>query len=140
MTCKKIVSAILACMIIAVCLSPMASAAQESNAFISSYSGGTYADGNGVVTVDFDLVGKGTLKNIGASTIYLYENGSPVMYVSYLSSSYSYIMGHNRANYGASVSYNGHAGRTYYAIITFYGGDGTSYDTETMQTGSIVAT
>lgn len=137
---KRAIALILSLAVCVTILCPAASAAQESNAFILSYSGGTYADGGGVVTVDFSLVGKGTLKNIGASSIYLYENGSLVLYASYLSSYYSYIMGHNRANYAESVSYNGTAGRTYYAIITFYGGDGTSYDTETYQTASVVAT
>ncbi len=136
---KRLISAFFAILLFASLCIP-ASAATEANYYIDSYSGGTYADGGGVVTVDFDVVGKGTLKNLGAKSIYLYENGSCVWYVSYLSSSYSYIMGHNCFAYGTSVSYNGHAGRTYYAIITFYGGDGTYYDTETMQTGSIVAT
>ena len=137
---KKWVSLIMVLALIIAATSPSAFAATEANYFICSYSGGTYADGNGVVTVDFDVVGKGTLQNLGAKSIFLYENGSLVMYVSYLSSYYSYIMGHNCHSYGTSVSYNGTAGCTYYAIITYYGGDGTSYDTETYQTASVVAT
>lgn len=136
---KRTIAIILVVATIVTCCT-CAYAATESNAFILSYSAGTYADGNGVVTVDFDIVGKGTLANLGVKSIYLYENGSAILYISYLSSSYSYIMGHNCNSYGTSVSFNGTAGRTYYAIITFYGGDGTSYDTETYQTGSVVAT
>ena len=120
---------------------PAALAAEESNHYINAYSAATSAKGNGLIRVDFGVHGTGILDDLGASKIRIYENGSYV--TTFLCSNPLYsasMMGHNTWVFYGGVNYYGTAGNTYYAEVTFYGGDGSGSDTEVYQTASVVAT
>ena len=139
---KKTLRTVICLILVIAALSmPMALAAMESNQYIDSFSAATSAKGNGKIRVDFGVYGTGMMDDLGATTISIYKNGYIVKAFSSNNILYSAsMMGHNTWVFYGGVDYQGVAGNTYYAEVTFYGADGSGSDIEIYQTASVVAT
>lgn len=109
----------------------------DASAYIASYSAKVINDGNGVLTVSFDVTGTATMARIGASSITIYRsNGTYVTTLSWFDSGRSGMMASNTIYNGDMESVYVGAG-SYYAVVCFYaknysGGIGT----KTVQTGT----
>jgi len=125
-------------LIVVLCLGLSAPIAQaRASNYIAAYGAYMNADGSGKVSVWYDVTGTGMMEEIGSTSIVIYENGSIVK--TFYSSSTPSMMTKNKAIHGGSVSYNGVAGRSYYAIVYVWAaklGDG---DTRSKTTASIIA-
>ena len=110
--------------------------ARASN-YIFSYGASMVADGNGKVSVWFDITGTGTMDEIGSTTIIVYENGVAVKTFSY--STTPSMMTYNKHIHGSSVTYQGVAGRSYYALVIFWAAKQGAGDNRSMTTATITA-
>lgn len=109
----------------------------DASAYIADYAARVINDGNGVLTVSFDVTGTATMSRIGASSITIYRsNGTYVTTLSWSDSGRSGMMASNTIYNGDMESVYVGAG-SYYAVVCFYaknysGGIGT----KTYQTGT----
>ena len=109
----------------------------DASAYIANYSAKVINDGNGVLTVSFDVTGTATMARIGASTITIYRsNGTYVTTLIWTDSGRGGMMASNTIYNGDMESVYVGSG-SYYAVVCFYaknysGGIGT----KTYQTGT----
>ena len=87
------------------------------------------ANGNGKVSVQYDISGTGVMDEIGVKTITIYENGVSVKTFTYTTT--PSMMAYNKSSHYGSVSYNGVSGKSYYAIVTFWAGKQGGGDSRT---------
>lgn len=137
--------------IVLVCLSALTTsvfAIDHGSIRSSSYIWGTdayiEAGGNGKIAIYFSVTGIGRMTEIGATTIYLYEdNGSTEKLVKTFRSSsleYSNMMSQNTAFYGDSVTYyDGIAGYEYRAEVYLKAANASGSDTVMEPTGTVRA-
>ena len=112
--------------------------ANRNSEYIASYSAIPYAEGNGKVTVYFEITGVAKMDLIGSTTISIYENGALVQ--TYSSANNPSMVAINKNFHGSSVTYSGVAGRSYYATVTFYAGRNGGGDSRNYTTITITAT
>lgn len=109
----------------------------DASAYIAGYSAKVINEGNGVLTVSFDVTGTATMARIGASSIDIYRsNGTYVTTLIWTDSGRSGMMASNTIYNGDTESVYVGAG-SYYAVVCFYaknysGGIGT----KTVQTST----
>ena len=109
----------------------------DASAYIADYAAGIINDGNGMLTVSFDVTGTATMARIGASSITIYRsNGTYVTTLLWSDSGRGGMMASNTIYTGDMESVYVGAG-SYYAVVCFYaknysGGIGT----KTYQTGT----
>ena len=128
---KKTVSLLLACVILLQLPAPGAFAATESNAFITEYGAELYSPSSDVIQVDFYLYGTDYMSSLGASMIYLYEDGALLATFSRYNPIYTSVMTTtNSYRFLGSISYPAKAGSTYYAIVSFYATNSSGTGTE----------
>lgn len=105
----------------------------------SEYIKGTSAEiayrGNGKIEIGFWVSGTSVMTDIGATLIELYEwneAGDSIKRVAtyrYTDPGYSHMMGYNTGIHSSSVTYNGTAGRQYYARVHLKAGNSSGSDT-----------
>ena len=118
--------------------STAAFAATESNAYITRYGALISSPSSGSVKVSFNVVGTDYMSSIGARTIVLYENGTPVKTFSMYNPAYAPNMyTTNDDIFIGYVTYPANSGSSYFAIVTVFASDGTGTGTETCSTNSI---
>ena len=138
-TKKKIYRIALLILAVSLCLSLFAPVAHaRASKYILLYGASVVADGNGKVSVWYDITGTGTMDQIGSTSIVIYENGSSVK--TFYSSTTPSMMTTNKLYHGGSVTYSGVAGKTYYAIVYFWAGKNGDGDSRSKTTTAIVAT
>lgn len=138
---KRTIRLMVCLIIVALMLSATASALEtRASTYISSYGASIGTDGNGNVTVYFNITGNMYLSKIGATKVNIYKVGSGLVrsYL-YTSPAYTHIMGNNAIFHASSVSYTGVKGSSYYAVVYFYAGDSTGGDTRAYTTTTRVA-
>ena len=114
---------------------PFASA--EGSPYIGSYTASITAGSNGSVTVWFQITGLGTLDEIGAISVTIYENGTLVK--TYTHTNTSGMMGYNTFIHGSSITYAGTAGKNYYSYVTYQAGKNGLWDNRGMMTNTVTA-
>ena len=113
----------------------------RASAWLSGYGASIVAAGNGIIKIEFRVVGTGTMTKLGASTIDIYKsNGTFVKTISYTASGNGYMMGYNTAYHSGSVPYSGVAGQKYYAVVNFYAKNSSGSDTRSYTTAYKTAT
>ena len=132
---KRVVAFILVILLCMSVTAPMASA--RGSLYISSYLAYITAISNGKVVITFEIVGMGKMDEIGATTIYLYENGSTIKTYSY--STTSGMMASNKWSHGNEITYNGVVGRTYSALVVFKSGVNGGWDNRSLDTQTVTA-
>lgn len=100
-------------------------AAPQSNSYIWKTTVSVGAPGNGVIEVACGVTGTGRMEKIGISRITFYKaDGTRLESHSYTESGYGYLMDYNSGNHNAVVRFQGVAGESYYAIVSFYASKG----------------
>lgn len=133
---KKVLRRLL---LIVLCLSfvtvPSFAASPRSSEYIKGTNAVINYKGNGKIEVSFMVSGTSVMTDIGATLIELYEwnddgySAKRVATYRYTDPGYSHMMGSNTGVYGSSVTYNGTAGREYYARVHLKAGNSSGSDT-----------
>jgi len=95
------------------------------------------AGSSGNVTASFWISGNGTMDQIGAISVDIYENGTLVKTFSHTTT--AGMMASNTSLHYSSVTYTGIVGQTYYACVTFQAGKNGGYDNRSINTSSVTA-
>lgn len=114
----------------------------RSSLYISGTDASIQAGSDGKITIYFSVTGTDIMTQIGATTIYLYENnGSTEKLVkTFRSSSFSNMMSQNTSFYGDNVTYyDGIAGYTYHAEVYLKAASNSGSDTIMEPTGTVRA-
>ena len=110
-----------------VMLLPVGAMAAEarSSLYLHSYSAYVYPAGWGKVQVWFDITGTGTMDEIGALQIWLYEskdNENWTWIKTYEHQDYSDMLGYNNFSHSGHIEYGGTIGRYYKAYVCVWAG------------------
>jgi hypothetical protein len=115
-------------------MSITAYAATNASTLFSEYSANLTANGT-TLTVEIDVVGKQVCDTIGASQVIIQKKVNGVwQFEANLGSSYSY----NSISHIDSLNYTGTSGKEYRAVVTFYACKGSTSDTKTVTTQSVI--
>jgi hypothetical protein len=129
---RKIVSALL---VLSILFIPAALTAEaRASDYITNTAVGISKSGL-TITVDYSITGTGNMTSIGASSIVIYKNSSPVYTFSY--PAVSALRSSNTYVHSSSVRYTGTTGNTYYAVVNFYAGNSNGSDTRARTTVSM---
>lgn len=110
--------------------------APDASAYISSYSVRIINGGNGVLKVDFDVTGTGTMSKIGATSIKIYRsNGNYVTTIWNTDSGRSGMLGSNTSYHSDTENYTVTPG-SYYVKVVVYAKNSSGYDAITVTTGN----
>jgi len=124
---------------VVICISAISIAAlARASDYIHSYTATTSVNSSNVVSVNFSVTGVGIQDKIGSTTIYLYEkNGNTATLVhTFASANNSNMMGANKLTHTSSVTYQGTANRSYYAIVHIQAGKDGKSDTRITTTNT----
>lgn len=128
-TAKRIVKvvALLLCLVLTLPLQTKAALPEtmepQASQYIANAYGEVYAQGNGKLSITFDIETTVLMKKLGVKTIVLYESTDDYNYFPvrvYYSSDYTGMMGSNSNWHSYSLSYSGVARRYYRASFVFY--------------------
>lgn len=136
---KRILCGLLAVSLLSALLCTTAFA--RSSAYLDSYGATVTAKSNGKMVVTVDVSGVGTMTEIGATTIYIYEskdNKSFTRVATYEYTDYPKMMGSGTYYCEDAVTYNGKPGYYYFASVYCYaananGSDEKNYTTSAKQ-------
>lgn len=133
---KQVIRWLSVLLMLTIVMAPMAAFAAEPRASSYITSTGVGIDRvSGGIKVSYDIVGTGTMSNIGATMIQIYTEGGDFAKGFYYSTT-SGMMGYNRSYYYSSVTWTGASSSTrYYAVVTFKASNSSGSDTHTMITG-----
>lgn len=101
------------------------------------------SDGNGRVSFLFKAFGTGTMSEIGASRIVVYEESSSGIFEKVYTYTRDTTPGLIQKNAGqkiGTVTYQGKVGKKYYAIVTFYAANANGSEFAVMKTPTVTAT
>lgn len=138
---KKLMRTILLGLIFVTLLGTVAFAGTQANHYVASTSVIVDAPGKGVIDVDFSITGTGTMKDIGALRVDLYnEDGTWYAKHEYTDKGYDDMMTTDDFCHGGVVSFDCVKGNTYFARVYYFAGDlnGSGGGT-TMKSGLIKA-
>lgn len=129
---KRILSAICAFMVLLTTPGVTAFAAEDqtrASDYFVCYDVRCYAEGDGLILVEFDVDATHTMDEVGALNIIVYEQQSNGDYDDVHSFFYDENPGMittNSAFHSGDVYYEGISGRRYYATCVFYAKDGNT--------------
>ena len=104
----------------------------RASAYLTSYSAYVYLPGNGEVQVYFDVTGTGTMDELGALSIKIYESTDGVTWTwkqTFKHNTTPGMLSYNDYFHYGSVTYNGVVGRYYKAYVCVWGGKDGQGDT-----------
>ena len=141
---RKIISSLALILVFALSLAPAASASEQeiqASEYLSSYSAYIYPEGNGDISIWFDVQGTGIMDEIGALSIRLQNNssGSWTTVKTYSYTNYPNMLGYDDRFYVSSVDYSGVAGYSYRAEITVWAGKDGDGDSRVILTDAVIA-
>lgn len=116
-----------------------ASASVKSSAYLDSYRATIDPRSGGLIVVNVSVDGVGSMTEIGAKTIYIYEsldNKSFYRVGTYESSVYPQMMGSGYGYYRDAVTYLGTPGRYYKASVWVYAANENGSDEKNYTTAS----
>ncbi len=135
---KRAVALIVVVLILLTCTST-AFAATTSNHYIIRFGAMISSPSSGTVRVDFNVHGRDYMSSIGASSIVLYENGSPVKTFSMYDPLYATdLYTTNTDIFYGHVTYPANSGSTYSAVVSLFASDGSGSGFETCITGDVI--
>jgi hypothetical protein len=116
--------------------------AADASEELSSYSAVMYADGNGVVTCEFDVSATGVANEVGATQVVIQrkDGSSWVTAQTFTYSSTSGMIGTSCLFHIGSVSHSGTAAKQYRASVTVYARIGSGSTSRTFYTNTVTAT
>jgi hypothetical protein len=122
------------------CAAPLSITAEaRASDYIISYSASTTANSSKLITVSFSITANGTMDKLGATTIYLYEKSGNTLTLkkTFTESAYPNMTSSNKMIYSSSVTYQGTANTSYYAIVYIYAGKNGVGDTRSITTSTV---
>lgn len=142
---KKSLKAVI-CLVLAIgLLSSFASAnsvSPRSSLYIGSYVASISAKRGGAISISARVVGKGSLDEIGVSSITIYESSDGKIYTRYgtfYSDDYPSMMGSGSVYDNVAFEFTGTVGYTYKATVNCYGRSGSGSDTKPYSTSAVTA-
>lgn len=130
---KRILCALLVISILSTLLCAFASASSRSSAYLSRYTATLKAIGDGEIAVVVDVDGVGTMDEVGAAEIHIYESTDNVGFewvASYDSDDYPELLWEDSTHYyDDPIVYDGIVGRYYKAMVCFYAAKNGGSDT-----------
>jgi hypothetical protein len=140
---KKLISTIAMLLLVSIIAAPVVSASSQASLYLTSYSAYIYPSGNGNMSIYFNVVGTGTMDEIGALTISLQQepSGSSTWTTvkTYSYTTYTNMLAYNNFSYGSSVAYSGVSGYSYRAYVTVWAGLDGGGDSRQILTSTVVA-
>lgn len=121
---------------------PIACAAENASYYFASTEAVAYAESNGVILIEADACGTGTMDVIGVESITIYEQQSDGYYDDVYVYDQSNTSGMTRTNnyeHFKSVTYQGTVGTKYCARIAFYAEDAEGCETLYAYTNVVTA-
>lgn len=114
----------IAMLCIAVLSTSAFAATKASEQIYRYYLNAGAGDNSGLIIVDFSITATGTMKNIGAESIVIFEQGDHGWEVveSYDSDDPD-MSTSDQTHYGSSIHYQGESGREYRVIVTVFAED-----------------
>lgn len=142
MTGKKIFTLLLAIVLVIGCVGINAGAQDELIPFSSNYISSTNASlsavGNGKIKITGRETATGVMTSLGISVIRIYKSDGTFVTRIYGSTANGLIR-ENASTYSGSYTYQGAAGTSYYAIVTFVARNSSGSDTYDMTTSVVKA-
>jgi len=130
---KRILCGLLTICLMSTMLCAFAFADNRSSAYLSSYTARVKALSGGEIAVVVDVDGVGTMDEIGAAEIHIYESTDNSLFdlvESYYSDDYPEMLWEDDTYYYDSpVTYEGIPGRYYCATVCFYAAKNNGSDT-----------
>lgn len=136
---KRVLSGLLTVVMVSSILCTAASASVRSSAYLNSYRATIVPKSGGLIVVNVSVDGVGSMTEIGAKTIYIYEsldNKSFYRVGTYESSVYPQMMGSGYDYYRDAVTYLGTPGRYYRASVWVYAANEDGSDEKNYLTAS----
>ena len=119
------------CMMMGI-LTTFVAASETSSAYLDGYRAGLTAKSGGKIAITVDVSGVGSMTEIGASKIYLYESTDGSLFSrieTFESDDYPKMLGAGTWYYDTPITYDGTAGNYYYAIVYCYAANSSGSDT-----------
>lgn len=136
---KKLLRTVALGLILVALLGTVAFASVQANPYISATAVVVDNPGKGVIDVAFTINGTGTMKDIGALRVDLYnKDGSWYDKHEYTDKGYGYMMTTDDYSHGGIVSFDCEKGNTYYAVVNYYAGDLNGSGGGTMMKSSLI--
>jgi len=133
-------------LVVMMCMSTFVLIAQaRASLYISSFGAAATAVGGGNVNVGYTITGTGVMDDIGSTEVHIFErlpNSSTWNFVRvyrYSQSGNGHMLGSNKHTHSSSITYQGTAGRQYYAIVYFWAGKNNAGDSRTSTTSVVTA-
>lgn len=140
---KRLISLLLAaCMFSSIFCSFASAVEARSSNYLDSYVCSVTPESGGLITVSASVHAVVNATMIGASDVYLYEssNGVDFKCIEHFNyEDYPDMMGTGRHFNDDVATYNGTAGKYYYARVYVYAGDSTGYDRKAYDTATELA-
>lgn len=111
----------------------------RSSAYLDSYRATVTAKSEGKMVVTVDVSGVGTMTEIGATTIYIYEskdNKSFTRVATYEHTDYPEMMGSGTYYYKDAITHNGTPGYYYFASVYCYAANANGSDEKNYTTSA----
>jgi len=141
---RKFASALAVFLVIILCVAPTASAASiQASYYLTAYSAYLYSEGDGDISLWFEVQGTKTMDEIGALSIRLQEKPSgsttwtTVKTYNYVD--YPNLLGYDDNFYYSNIYYAGTEGSSYRAYVTVWAGLDGEGDSRVILTEAIIA-
>lgn len=143
---RKIICSLTLVLAIALCIAPTASASVQdiqASEYLNRYVAYVYPEGNGNISIWFEVQGTGTMDEIGVLSIRLQEKSSTSPTWTYVKSyshvDYPNLLGYNAIFYSSGVDYSGKDGYSYMAEVTVWAGKDGDGDSRVILTDVVGA-
>lgn len=133
---KKICSLFLAAVLAVGCLCIPASAVSRASEYLKHYEATLSSGGSsGELRLNFDVTATGKMTSMGIEKIIIYKaNGVEAANID--GTTRNGLLVSNTFRHKSSYTYTGTPGTSYYAVVTFYAGDGSGSDSKEYTTGT----
>lgn len=127
------------------CASVTAEAAEaRASLYLNAYFAYVYPEGNGKVSVWYDVIATRTMDEVGVLTIRLQEQAPDstkwTTVETYFHTDYPDMLGSDVRHYDSHVDYEGEEGYSYRAYVTVWAGDDGDGDSRIILTDEVTAT
>lgn len=140
---RKIFCAFVMLFAVIICVAPIANASPRASLYLSRYLAYIYPEGDGDISIWFEVEGTGTMNEIGALSIRLQQKAagtsSWTTIKTYSHNDYSNLLENNDSFHYSHLDYSGKEGYSYRAYVTVWAGKDGNGDSRVILTDTVVA-
>ena len=140
---RKIMCAFAMLLAVVICIAPIANASTRASMYLSRYLAYVYSEGDGDISIWFEVEGTGTMDEIGVLSIRLQQKpaGSSTWTTikTYSHNDYSELLEYNDSFHYSHVDYSGKEGYSYRAYVTVWAGKDGNGDSRVILTDTVIA-